>query len=133
MTKQGQCTRFLLLCALLLQAIGAHANTCIAAKRTSVSAVCGRVINSGNEMVQGVTLTLTSDADNATLTIISDDLGNFSFHSVAKEDYTLRAVSSGYSTAVRQLRVSRNTQTTCPRKIVVSLGLGSCTSSISFK
>jgi len=111
-----------------------QADTCVQSnKRAPVKAVCGRVINPIGETLNKVDLTLAGETGAVLFTTSSDNEGRFSFGSIPKGDYLLRAKARGYLDAQRDLRVIKNNQKRCSPKIVVRLGTGSCTTFISIK
>ena len=106
-----------------------HANTCVMpSKRAPVKAVCGRVTNPVGEKLNKVELTLSGEAGAVLFTTSSDNEGRFSFGSIPKGDYLLRAKAPrGYVDTQREIRVIKNNQKRCSPKIEVQLGTGDCT------
>jgi hypothetical protein len=103
-------------------------------KRAPVKAVCGRVINAAGENLNRVDLTLTGEKGDVLFTATSDNEGRFSFGSIPKGDYLLRAKGPvGYSEVQREIRVTRNGEKRCSPKIEISLGPGSCSSGTRVK
>jgi len=106
-----------------------HADTCVMPyKRAPVKAVCGRVTNPVGEKLNKVDLTLTDEKGAVLFTTSSDNEGRFSFGSISKGDYLLRAKApSGYMDTQREIRVIKSSQKRCSPKIEVRLGTGTCT------
>jgi len=97
-------------------------------KRAPVKAVCGRVTNPVGEKLNKVELTLSGEAGAVLFTTSSDNEGRFSFGSIPKGDYLLRAKAPrGYVDTQREIRVIKNNQKRCSPKIEVQLGTGDCT------
>jgi len=125
---------FIVGCALLQCSTGSLATTCVLpSKRAAVSAVCGQVINTAGEPLNGVELSLTRDTDAATFTAKSDAAGRFSFRSVPKGDYTLRVAAPNYRGAMRQIRVTRGSNKPCTGRITVTLGFDVCDTGVRVK
>jgi Carboxypeptidase regulatory-like domain len=112
-----------------------HADECVKFhKRAPVKAVCGRVTNAAGERLTKVDLTLTGETGTALFTANSDNEGRFSFGSIPKGDYLLRAKGPvGYSEVQREMRVTGNNEKRCSPKIEISLGPGSCSSGARVK
>jgi hypothetical protein len=114
-------------CALLECSVTSHADSCVMLhKRAPVRAVCGRVVNIAGEKLNHVELTLTGETGSVLFTTTSDTKGFFSFGSVAKGGYTLRAKAPGYHVAEREIRVTNTNETKCSPKIDVTLGFNVC-------
>jgi len=105
-----------------------YANSCVMPyKRAPVKAVCGVVINAAGEKLTKVDLTLTGQTGVVRFTTSSDNEGRFSFGSIPKGDYLLRAIGSpGYTEVQREIRITKYNEKRCSPQIEVSLGPGSC-------
>ena len=112
-----------------------HADECVKFhKRAPMKAVCGRVTNAAGESLTKVELTLTGETGAALFRASSENEGRFSFGSIPKGDYLLRAKGPvGYSEVQREIRVTKNNRKRCSPKIVISLGPGSCMSGVRIK
>jgi hypothetical protein len=64
----------------------------------------------------------------------TDSSGNFGFSQVDKGEYQILVTSEGYAAAVRDLELTRpKEEQNCVRAISVTLGLGSCGSSVGYE
>jgi len=63
----------------------------------------------------------------------TDSSGNFGFSHVEKGEYQILVTSEGYAAAMRDLEVARpKEEENCARAIDVTLGVGSCGSSVGY-
>jgi hypothetical protein len=112
-----------------------HADECVKFhKRAPMKAVCGRVTNAAGESLTKVELILTAETGAVHFTASSENEGRFSFGSIPKGDYLLRAKGPvGYFEVQREIRVTKNNQKRCSPKIEISLGPSSCMSGTRIK
>jgi hypothetical protein len=112
-----------------------HADSCVKFhKRAPMKAVCGRVTSAAGESLTKVDLTLTGETGAMLFTARSENEGRFSFGSIPKGDYLLRAKGPlGYAEVQREIRVTKNNKKRCSPKIEISLGPGSCMSGTRIK
>jgi hypothetical protein len=112
-----------------------YADSCVKFhKRAPMKAVCGRVTNAAGESLTKVDLTLTDETGAVLFTASSENGGRFSFGSIPKGDYLLRAKGPlGYSEVQREIRVTKDNRKRCSPKIEISLGPGSCSSGTRIK
>lgn len=128
-----RCAHLGTIACMLLLSITASSNTCIVRdKRVPVRAVCGRIYNELGELPEGAKLTLQNDNGSILYTASIDQHGKFSFGSVTKGDYTLRATARDhYLPQERKIRVTQNKAESCRATIEVKLGIVACAGGIS--
>jgi hypothetical protein len=111
------------------------ANTCVALKRLRVPQVCGHVRSLTGAVMSNATVNLTTRGRPETVEeTTTDSSGNFGFSHIEKGEYQILVTSEGYAAALRDLEVGRpKEEQNCVRAISVTLGVGSCGSSVGYE